>query len=407
MLVKNLSMLEDIGEIPYKIIRPVLMKIENPNQLKMLETNSPQLYEDDDENDEEIWISLIHRNVPNATIIPPRNRKNWWKVYRKMHREHELEVEKDAAQLKAAFSGIQSAKDKRQIQIKEGVPHIPKLDGMQFAHCADYNKSQYKRNTKNPTKRPQPKFLKFEAGSKTKTLTAKGVLNKARREAEDMNRFRSHSSLSVPTHQLNRNATQVREAPKYLVEEFRKPSPPKPYDPTAPKPTLFVPPKRRVEVKDVRRPSDNATFEERERRLRALTNPDTANKTTKTIPAFTGSATFGVPAKQSSLSSIHTLPNSTTTVLPPQKARSSIQKTPTATSSTTSTALKRKAEDLPTVPSVEVDASGIPNYRSKADQTPRYKIPRLTKSPETPGGRPLKKKAPADPFLPAKKRRLS
>lgn len=374
----------------------------------MLEEKSSQLYEEDDENDEEIWISLIHRDVPNATIIPPKNRKDWWKVYRKMHRAHELEVEKDAAQLKAALSGIKSAKDKRQIQIKEGVPHIPKLDGMQFAHAAEYNKSQYKRNTKKPPKKPQPNFIKYEAGSKTKVLTAKGVLNKARREAEDMNRFKSNSSLSVPTHQLSSNATQIREAPKYLVEEFKKHSPPKPYDPTAPKPTMFVPPKRRVEVKDTRRSSDNATFEERERRLRALTNPNNVSKTTKTDHSSTGSATVGLSANQTSLSSPNTASRSTTTAaLPLSKAKSGIQKTPTATSSTVSTTLKRRAEDLPTLPSVEVDASGIPNDRSKTNSTPRYKIPRLTKSPETPSVRPLQKKAPADPFIPAKNRRLS
>ncbi|KAL9025246.1 MAG: hypothetical protein Q9196_005897 [Gyalolechia fulgens] len=343
----------------------------------MLEQECPQLYG----VDKEIWISLIHRDVPNATITSPKNPQDWWKVYRKLHREHEIEVEKDAAQLKAAFSGIKSAKDKRQILIKEGVPHIPKLDGMQYAHCAEHNKEEYTKSKKKPLKKTAPTVLKFEAGSRTKVLTGKGILDKARREAQDLGRFKSQSPLSVPTHKLSSVASRVREAPKYLVEEFKKPSPPKPYDPTAPKPTMFVPPKRHVREEDTRRPSGNTTIEERERRLRALTTPNTANKTTTTIPPSTAPMTTGSSVKKKLLSAPATSPSST---------------------------LKRKAEDLRTTPSIEVDVSGIPSNRSKATLSPpRYKVPRLTGSPETPGVRAPKKKAPADPFMPAKKKRIS
>ncbi|KAL9004548.1 MAG: hypothetical protein Q9188_002642 [Gyalolechia gomerana] len=370
----------------------------------MLEEQCPQLYG----VDKEIWISLIHRDVPNATIIPPKNPQLWWKVYRKMQREHEIEVEKDAAHLKAAFSGIKSAKDKRQILIKEGVPHIPKLDGMQFAHCAEYNKAEYKRYKKKPLKKIAPTALRFEAGSKTKVLTGKGVLDKARREAQDMDRFKSQSPLSVPTHKLSSVATQVREAPKYLVEEFKKPSPPKPFDPTVPRPTMFVPPKRRAEEKDARRPSGNTTIEERERRLRALTNPDTAKKTTTTTSSSTASMPPGSSAKDPSFSTSATTSYVTKTPLPLPKSECGIKKASPAASSTPSSTLKRKAEDLPTAPSIEVDASGIPNNRSKANPSPpRYKVPRLTRSPETPGVRPPKKKAQPDPFMPARKKRIS
>ncbi|KAL8941679.1 MAG: hypothetical protein Q9216_002092 [Gyalolechia sp. 2 TL-2023] len=373
----------------------------------MLEEECPQLYG----VDKDVWISLIHRDVPNANIIPPKNPRLWWKVYRKMHREHEIEVEKDTEQLKAAFSGIKSAKDKRQILIKDGVPHIPKLDGMQYAHCADYNKAEYKRKKKISTKRPTittTSVLKFDAGSKTKVLTGKGVLDKARREARDMDRFKAQSPLSVPTHKLSSGATQVREAPKYLVEEFRKPPPPKPYDPTVPKPTLFVPPKRRVEKKDAHRSSGIATIEERERRLRALTNPSTANKTTTTTPSSMASMTPRSSTKKPSFSTPATTSSSTATPLHLPESQYVVDKAALATSSTPSSNLKRKAEDLPTVSSIEVDSSGIPNNQRKAyPSPPRLKIPHLTRSPESPGIRPPKKKAPADPFMPAKKRRIA
>ncbi|KAL8719467.1 MAG: hypothetical protein Q9225_003538 [Loekoesia sp. 1 TL-2023] len=407
VITKNISMLTDIGDIPYNVIRPVLLKIENPKQLQLLEEASPQLYGVDGE----IWIALIKRDIPDAEkrMLYPKNPKSWWKVYRKMRQVYETEAQEDAARLKAAFTGLKSEKDKRQILVKEGIPHIPKLDGMQFAHAAEYNR------IKKPVKiiRPTSTVLSFGAGagSKTRVLTGKGVMDKARREAQEMSRRRSQSSMAVPTHKLSSLATQIREAPKHMVEEYRRASasPPKLADPPIRKPAIFVPPKRQVERKDESCSSGVMTLEEKERRLRALTNPNSAAKAATTTSSSITSTTPGSSAKKLSASSTAAASRSTSTASFISKSKSGVSKVSPATSSASpSSTLKRKAKDSPILPSIEADDFGSASSQIKTTPSPpRYKIPRLTKSPEASGVRPPKKKAPVDPFIPVKKRRTS
>ncbi|KAL8719200.1 MAG: hypothetical protein Q9181_008090, partial [Wetmoreana brouardii] len=377
ILVKNITMLTDVGDIPYDVVRPILLKLENPEQLSILEKASPQLCG----ADKELWISFIKHNVPNwkdqlerganweqfvklhiptwrdivksegldwediakchiadweEEMLSSMDPKSWWRVYKNMRQEYEQEAQKDAARLKAAFRGIKSEKNKHQSRMMEGVPHIPKLDGMQFAHAADYNR------IKKPPKdtRPMSTVLNFRAGSKTKVLTGKGVLDKARREAKELSRFTARSSLSTPTHQLKTLSSKVLAAPAHRVAEFRKPAAPEPLDPSTPKPAMFVPPRRRVEAKDQRTVPGKLTLEERERRLRDL--KDSSNATTN--------------ADRPSISNPTVASGSASLPLSNAKSASSIQK-PLSTTSTTSSSrgAKRKVEDPQGLPSVGLE----------------------------------------------------
>ncbi|KAL8967311.1 MAG: hypothetical protein Q9197_005501, partial [Variospora fuerteventurae] len=419
------TVLTDIGDIPYPIIRPVLLKIENPKQLQLLEELSPQLYE----ADEEIWISLIKRDIPNAEskLIYPKNPKNWWKAYGKLRAAYDAEVEDDAAMLRNAFAGLKSAKDKRQVQIMDGTPKIPKLDGMQYAHAAEYN--QFKKPAK--TVRPTSQVLHLTNGSKTKVLTGKGVMDKARREAQDMSRFRSQNVLATPTHKLNNIASRVSQAPQWKVDEVRNAPPPKPTDHTIPKPGMFVPPKRRiVDSKDTQRGAGVMTTEERERRLLALTRPQSAAKTAPITPASTASTLLESSAKRASSTSNTSSSVSSTASRRPAKDQDtsnsitnshfskSPSTTPKSTSSTSRTpttaplssapvGLKRKAEEPP-IPSIEAeDSSSGPGLNRATPSPPRIKIPRLSRSPSVSTVRPLKKKAPVDIFMRNKRKRVS
>ena len=74
--------IEDVGEAPYHVVRPVLLKVGNAKQLRLIEEKSPQICG----ADEEVWRSLIKRDVPREVQeqhnIEPKNPDNWWKVYR-------------------------------------------------------------------------------------------------------------------------------------------------------------------------------------------------------------------------------------------------------------------------------------------------------------------------------------
>ncbi|KAL8699437.1 MAG: hypothetical protein Q9201_006002, partial [Fulgogasparrea decipioides] len=425
MLVKNITMLTDVGDIPYDVIRPILLKIENPEQLvclsdsinyrqSILEKASPQLCG----ADKELWISFIKRNVPNwkdqlergtnwekfvklriptwrdivknegldwediakchlagweEEMLSSMDPKSWWRVYKNMRQEYEEEAQKDAAKLKAAFRGIKSEKNKHQSRMMDGVPHIPKLDGMQYAHAADYNR------IKKPPKdtRPMSTVLSFRSGSKTKVLTGKGVLDKARREAKELSHFTARSSLSTPTHQLKTLSSKVLVAPPHRVEDFRKPAAPEPLDPSTPKPAMFVPPRRRVEAKDQRTVSGKLTLEERERRLRDLKN--SSNATTD--------------ANRPSIANTPVASDSASLPLSNAKSASSIQKPlPTTSIKSSSRGLKRKAEDSTVVPSLEsANPQGADSHTAVSATPPRSRVPKL--SPEAPAVRMSKKKA--------------
>lgn len=348
--------------------------------------------------------------------------------------------------LRNAFAGIKSAKDKRRVQVMEGTPKIPKLDGMQFAHAAEYNR------IKKPVKdvRPTSQVLHFTNGSKTKVLTGRGVMDKARREAQDMSRFRSQHVLATPTHRLNDLASRVAQAPKWKVDEVRNASRPKPTDPTIPKPAMFVPPKRRVvESRDAQRNAGVMTTEERERRLLALTNPKSAaakaapvtpqpttstlvqsstnpSSTTVSKPSATASAMTRSSTKRPAATGNTPSPTSSTAPRPSAKSQdvstashsskisstvpkstSGTSRTPTTTPrSSASAGLKRKAEESP-IPSIEVDESSSARDLAKTTQSPpQMHVPRLSGSPSV-NVRPMKVKRPVDVFMPNKRKRVS
>ncbi|KAL8836231.1 MAG: hypothetical protein Q9170_003008 [Blastenia crenularia] len=442
----------DVGNIPYEIIQPVLMRIENPRQLHLLEEASPQLRE----ADEEIWRSFIKRDIPDADsrMLYPSESGSWWDIYCKMRSDYDAEAEEDAMRLKAAFAGIKSQKDERRIIFQEGTPHIPKRGGIQYAQAV-----AYKHVKKLPNKYKLPTSVtSFTAGKKTKVLTGKGVMEKARREAQDLSRRRAQNSMTVPTHKLSSVASPVREAPKHMVESFRKPSPPKPLDPTTPKAEMFKPPKRREERKGENHGSSAMSIEERERRLRALTNSSNAAKAATapsksissarrgssakerpvTKPTTTKASTSNSPvtnpavaktavtnphartpvtkptASKSSVSKSSvmkptTLPQSDLTPFSTSKPKPSMSQEPASSSTLLSTAnLKRKRDDLTIITSTEVDDLGsIGSPTSSLSSPVKYRIPRLSSTPDSPRLRPMKKKAEVNIFMPIKKRRLS
>ncbi|KAL9600731.1 MAG: hypothetical protein Q9219_002972 [cf. Caloplaca sp. 3 TL-2023] len=398
-LIKNISTLTDIGDVPYEVIRPVLMKIDDPEQLQLLEEASPQLYG----VDQDVWISLIKRDVPDADkkMLYPKNPKSWWKVYCKMRTNHEQEVQEDALQMKAAFNGLQAARDNRQAKFMEGVPTCPKIGGMIYAHRFEHNK------VKKPAKKlvlPVSTVHRSCTGT-TKVLTGRGIFNKAGREARKMDQTRANSSMAIPTHQLKNHATQLCEAPRHLVEDYSKPSPPKYIDPTTPKPAMFVPPKRRVDKKVEKPSSGIMSIEERERRLRALTNPRT---TTKAATTSTSPAPSAVTASTSKPATVTDNSTSTSTSHPPATPKPPSRKPLQATLLASKPALSElKSKDSP-IPTIESDSSSSESSQVKTTPSPpHYKIPRLKISPESAGLRTPKKKAEVSPFMPAKRRRLS
>lgn len=261
-------------------------------------------------------------------MIEPKNPQSWYKVYRKLQKENARRVDEDAAILVAAMAGIKAEQAKRTTKVLDpGV--LPRLPG----------KGQKRRNLGGPTR--DNSVLSFAGGSKTKVLTGKGVIDKARREARELSLLNSkRSALATPTHKLANHATHIRNAPEGLMDAHRRQA--SSYVETTPRPatTIFAPKKHIPAVRTA-----GLTTEEREKRLREIRN--------------------GVSTK------VVTRPQT-----PP---------TPSSASPTTN--------DFRAMTS-DGDEPG-----KKFRTPPRRSPPRMNSQP-----RQMKTKAPVDPFMPQKKR---
>lgn len=316
-------------------------------------------------------MKFIKRDVPKweDKAHEPSNPQSWYKLYIKLLADSANEVEEDARALEAALKGIKTEQAKHTIKHvhPSTVPKLPKMGGMIYATSLPH----FKKPKKPPP--PKPTTLSFNAGSRTKTLTGAGVMNKARREAKQLSLFSAkNSKLAKPTHELSDKAVGVLHAPESIVYDYRHPVPSKAVDPTVKQPTIFVP-KRKIVSNPAT--SNGMSVEERERRLKAFTNPGSV---------------------RTSSSSTSSSPSSPTTPAKPLKP--SEAKTSSTTDSLSSTTSR------PQNTSVMSPQSTNTAYPASA-----YRVPRLKSiSPESKDRKPMiKKRAPVDPFMPAKRRKIA
>ncbi len=315
-------------------------------------------------------MKFIKRDVPKweDKDHEPSNPQSWYKVYKKLLAESAKEVEEDARVLEAALKGIKTEQAKHTIRHvhPSTVPKLPKMGGMIYATSLPH----FKKPKKPPP--PKPSELNFNAGSRTKTLTGAGVMNKARKEAQQLSLFSAkNSKLAKPTHELSDKAAGVQHAPESIVYDYRHPVASKAVDPTVKQPTIFVP-KRKIVVNNTST-SNGMSVEERESRLKAFTNPGSV--------------------RTSSLSTSSTPSTSTTSVNLSKSSETNIS-----------------SDSLPSTTSRPQNMSVMsPQSTNTAYPVAAYKVPRLKSiSPESKDRKPMmKKRAPVDPFMPAKRRKIA
>ncbi|KAI4216968.1 MAG: hypothetical protein LQ351_000917 [Letrouitia transgressa] len=412
-LCKGIDYLTDIGEIPYQILRPALMKIENPQQLKLLESMSPQLIG----ADAEIWRGFIKRDIPKwqDKIYEPKNPKNWWKVYETLAANLKQELDDSAELLKARMKDLKAQKDTRQSKIvnKEDMPPVPKMDGMQYQHLHNDSNPEFDKNRRrrrvNVVVDHRPNYQRgFVNGSRTKTLTAKGVMAKAQREAREMSRLRVLDKLA---------------APKKVVEDHKTTKPVVPIKAPGNNPVFIPPPRKKIDQKDKQLAPRVRTMEEREEALRAIkrsTHEATAPPAppSKTSTSTTTKLATHMRPSKSTTPPMATASTSTTKLNPPSANHGSNTKPSNSRTTaavllppSSSSSLKRKASDASEViPSTEFSSPERSlDARDTSPARPAYKVPRPNRqSPDTLAARArLTRKKEVSPFIPPKKVRAS
>ena len=312
--------------------------------------------------------------------------------------DSQKEVENDAAELKATMDRIkhnQALNKAQQVELKGvKVPEGMKSKGPTISLSTMpklYEKPSYPPPNPNPRKRNSTRKRDsddddtMEPVAKVFVSNNKGKLNQFRKEAKAMSHFKPSARPGIWTAKdmmLKRATTNrpVITAPRILIEEHRRAAVPVVLDPSIKPAIIFTPKKKRVRPEETTQPV-GLTTEEREQRLKAFTKPSSANKATSNLGASTSPRT------------------SSATSPPDQKIEAP---TPTASKLAKLPASNVQATPLLSSPLKRKDGASPPLGHA---------VPRAnTSSPSNGGLRPpmtMKKRAPVDVFMPAKRRKIA
>lgn len=106
---RNITNLQDLGDVSYQLARPILKQITNPEHLRQLELVSPQI----EANDSEMWIVFIRRDIPTwrEHIGELKTDRITYDVYCELKKRDEQEREQQEEQLRQAFAKADQKKE--------------------------------------------------------------------------------------------------------------------------------------------------------------------------------------------------------------------------------------------------------------------------------------------------------
>ncbi|OCK81513.1 hypothetical protein K432DRAFT_381265 [Lepidopterella palustris CBS 459.81] len=293
-IIQNIEMLTDVGDLPYEFLRPILLKVENPTQLREIEVNSPQIAGEDGE----IWLRYIKRDFQNWDKKPhqPKEPTSWWKVYRFLKNEAEKEKKEQEDKLKESLRALQADKDaKTSIIVNAPIGFDP------------------------AKRRRTPGHSGFGSSSGAPPKNSKSTLDRFKRSIYDQKVARPKMSL-MPAHLLEERKGRVIAAPKSMMRNPSMTVPPKgSYAQSARSTTsstkgatstntLKIDDSVLDDSKLDEGALDGNTLAAREKRLKAITNPGSETPTpARTKTSLPADKTFKAPQLGASTSSNPTL----------------------------------------------------------------------------------------------------
>ncbi|KAH8724423.1 RNA polymerase II transcription factor SIII subunit A-domain-containing protein [Phaeosphaeriaceae sp. PMI808] len=191
-LIKNIDLLNDIGDIPFNFLEPILRQIQNPNQLQELEENCPQIQGETGD----IWLRFIKRDIPDweKQRYTPRDPRNWSKAYRKLKKDAENEKQEQQNALKQQMRALQQDRAQNKTLIVDSKIGY----GARSSRVFSLGSSSGWGVPGAPAK------------------TGKVALDKLKRGMFDYKRERPRAA-QMPTHLLAQRKTQVKAAPARMV----------------------------------------------------------------------------------------------------------------------------------------------------------------------------------------------
>ncbi|KAL1991050.1 hypothetical protein VTN49DRAFT_5554 [Thermomyces lanuginosus] len=221
---QNVKNLVDIGNMPYSLVRPILSKVESPAQLRAIELQSPHIMEED----RELWIEFIKRDIPQWERFELPEKSNcWYDIYRDLLEQVQREVEEDAIQLKLAVDEINSKRANsgskflgenpqagkrlpklRPTATQRYAAHDRKMGGIKATYSAVYTEDGEKIWTLDKTPSVRPGRARSESSKRSSLFTSK-----------------TNKALTVPTHRLKPEVSQIKQVPRWLVDQHKQPPP--------------------------------------------------------------------------------------------------------------------------------------------------------------------------------------
>ncbi|KAI9927396.1 hypothetical protein ASPWEDRAFT_138846 [Aspergillus wentii DTO 134E9] len=310
--IRNVKFLNDIGNIPYPLARPFLLKIESPEKLRLIEQLSPHISKDDDE----LWLEFIKRDIPRWDEYDlPEKSDCWYDVYCDLREQVQKAVEEDAEKLKMALDGISSERAEKSAKF---VPDRRSLRLPQERPTAKQRYASYDRKMGGLA----PVFSSANSGLSSTSSDPQGpsawsferpsLPRDTKKKSNIFTTKKRNNVLAIPTKQLHNRASQVRQAPRSLVEEHRRPSEPIAPRRTGPPPSvapgrLIAPGRSRPQGSLNPASQNNQTIspslQEREARLRALKSGNPVSSRASASSSAPKTATTSSPARDLSRAS--------------------------------------------------------------------------------------------------------
>ncbi|KAK4497834.1 hypothetical protein PRZ48_010488 [Zasmidium cellare] len=207
------AQITDIADMPYELARPILLKIQSPQQLRDIELNCPHIAE----ADKELWVHFIQRDIPDwkNKIVEPKNPSSWHKVYRYLLRKEEEKAAEDEEALRKTLAGEGIKKqEKNALFVNKVLPHARAEDEHNFYIDGVKNK-----NLTDTERKKQPPTLRT-------AKTGRDMLGAIRRQAAESSRARAmYKPFAQPTasQQLANAKRQITKAPPSMVQAASRP----------------------------------------------------------------------------------------------------------------------------------------------------------------------------------------
>ncbi|GAD98213.1 RNA polymerase II transcription factor SIII (Elongin) subunit A [Paecilomyces variotii No. 5] len=284
--IRSVKYLRDIGELPYCLARPFLLKVESPQQLRSIELQSPHIMKDD----KELWLEFIKRDIPSWERFElPEESDYWYDVYCDLQEQISREVDRDAEAMHMALQRINSQRAEQGAKLinEKSARLLPKERPTEAQKYAMYDRkmggiapvfvSTVGKPCLDPLSAPRWTYERPDIPRETKKVKPAGIFAPVKRK----------SNLAIPTHRLKNRASQIKQAPRSLVEQHKQPAPPRvvrhisrPVS-TVSKPTASF---ATTKPASPGPSSPDPSLLEREARLRALTSKKSGVPATQTTP---------------------------------------------------------------------------------------------------------------------------